>query len=270
MTKRVKLDFIAALCRYPTVIERLVRCHLSPLQIIVLYESSKAFYELCARMRVTPKTILDDRVRALYRSRSLEWKPKIDEWLTGGSLLAILNGDPVDENSDLDIACWGSANQYVWDDGYGHECIEGVRYSVEDQMNGIQMITLRDSADIDDYLETFDFSFCRNAYNGTTLIVYCPDAVYTRSCTTNVDDAYVLGIHRWHITDRMIRSVRDRFEKYRERGYRINVKRYKKLRFVAEATCYAGGSEGSYYDFQDSMIEFHRTWNDTWEKLNLY
>lgn len=167
-------------------------------------------------------------------------------YLSGGFMLAVLRGDSVNTDQDLDFyttelpvddeecgmvslaavdilqdaeiitGCHAHGVPQEYDNIYdiqvfGHIELESLRH--------IQFISTKD---VRETVSCFDFIFCRNIYGNGKLYVEDPDTISLQKCAAIISDK----IHKNYQTlnqDMYAQRYMNRIEKYQQRGFQIDL-----------------------------------------------
>lgn len=161
-------------------------------------------------------------------------------WLTGGTLLAILNGDPLGPGRDLDFCVVETRNYTAvegeYDDFEGEQGGEyDLRhYNVEQHQlfSGIlptgaikmDLIRCKTEALRVDLPARFDFSFCGNMLSGEKLYLRSADDIVRRCCVLDMD-IYLRDFNSMHLdyVAALFERKSERVEKYTKLGYEIRI-----------------------------------------------
>jgi hypothetical protein len=166
-------------------------------------------------------------------------------YLTGGFLLAILNGDLIRPEQDIDVLlidndddelyldlspCFDNNEEMATEGDYSHVSLCVRTCMFRETLCKVQFITPSDS--ILTHLDGYDLSFCKNIANGRGFRIADPDGVVTRACAFSVLDYIIryvseddsgFGLREDTRYRVLCAKVRDRLAKYRARGYDVRV-----------------------------------------------
>jgi hypothetical protein len=167
-------------------------------------------------------------------------------WLTGGTLLAILNGDSIGAAQDLDFCTvdarkYSEPGEYGDDDVFPRDCTgEGgeydlCKYRVESHRllsgttaYGIKtdIIFCDTTALLENFPAVFDLSFCGNMLGGNKLYLRSAQDILRRECVLDMD-IYMRDYNSTHniFVEGLFLRKHARIEKYRRRGYEIKIPR---------------------------------------------
>jgi hypothetical protein len=161
-----------------------------------------------------------------------------NDWLhlTGGALLAVLQGEPIAPAQDLDCFVTGRWENFVqpWCDA--HHCelsplvseeYRNTQYQVS-TYGALQFIYCTCHAGMGRHLRSFDMAFCANVFSRGRLYMANPDQVtLRRTCVSPAQYARARlsgGISRRTTMHDAVQYIwQRRVLKYRQRGYRIDV-----------------------------------------------
>jgi hypothetical protein len=167
-------------------------------------------------------------------------------WLTGGTLLAILNGDLIVAGQDLDFCTvdtrkYSEPGEYGDDDVFPRDCTgEGGEYDLRNYRveshrllsgttaEGIKtdIIFCDTTALLENLPAVFDLSFCGNMLGGNKLYLRSAQDILRRECALDMD-IYLRHYNSMHINyvEGLFLRKHARIEKYRRRGYEIKIPR---------------------------------------------
>ena len=172
--------------------------------------------------------------------------------LTGGFLLAVLNGDSVRECSDVDFMCmtnhkdwtefeentrkiqsvfkdfvYKDSNKTDYDNSYAVSTFRS-----KEPKKKFQCIWLYQGiCDYKKHVDSFDLDFCANYYDWDHLVIKSGTSVRERSCTIKLHDCYGHYLHcsipHSFIDEVVFEKKWQRICKYRKRGYHIVLEQQK-------------------------------------------
>ncbi|MBX9637218.1 MAG: hypothetical protein K2Q45_06675 [Nitrosomonas sp.] len=191
--------------------------------------------------------------------------------LTGGFLLAVMNGENVNDCCDVDFVCVLQSVSLRYPQSFykylEEEILEGLRRDLNQRLpktdannyelgihsklfrvstcelrsnpnKKIQIITLieNDGTNADYFFRHFDFKFCSNSYSKGKLVFYHPMNVKERQCIIYLYKQYGGIFYNDQVTPETLEAevlVKkwDRICKYRKRGYHITLRE----RFVEDS-----------------------------------
>jgi hypothetical protein len=197
-------------------------------------------------------------------------KSLADHWLTGGFLLACLNGDPIHPASDIDLIHPPTNGFHVAlvDRYYANDA---VAYVTERPIDGEHKLQFIATDDLRLLLATYDLPICANTFHQGRL--YCADfnAVCTRTCKLNAESALSSLCRRpcdmdGLELDEQVTIRVARIKKYRSRGYTIiprdiirNVSQYDNIMFQhtdSAETCLVGRAKHKRIKLDDDVLQF--------------
>lgn len=235
---------------------------------------SKEFYLVCKRMKITPQILFEERLNAALHERLdqpfYNYVTYMMEfyrfYLSGGFLLAILNGDNLNDCRDLDFYLSTGVPIRVVElkssvdrDYSCDRHIVSVRNVVSEKGYPIQFVRFVDEPPFD----YFDFDFCKNTYSGGHLIIRNVQSVYTKRCVVNIDQSYIVDKEICDINHNYVIKCQDRIEKYRARGYSIETRGYGSFEFLANCLGYANPSD-EMASIQLDILNLYKKWRGYW------
>lgn len=241
------LDFEDLVCHKP-IVQRIIH-YLSPISFLQLWACSPAFFRACSIspqlhfyhcLRYALRIVFHNNekvVQSMLRTLAHGYS------LTGGFLLYVLNGDYVtiaeDRTYDLDfVACqkretYIDSPVHVLRDLFKREFgIESLNIYTNSRISNIiefvcndgrKVSTIYVKCSVPEYVESFDFEFCKNVYYKNRLYVKNVESVCNRFCvmdaTRYLRDVWSLDIARLY--QEAFPKVTGRIQKYCNRNYRV-------------------------------------------------
>lgn len=233
-----------------------VASHLPPIAYMCLVRASPQFWRMSRRCNLSPKLHFETALAKALQTYCGDQADKVQAnlniaYLTGSFLLAVLNGDNVVQTcndidlvalniseSSLNLRDYGlpllqfapSDDESRWtkENGYDESIVKCCRNLPLKNGRVIQRI-VANSACIQDYLDTFDFDFCANSWDGQRLVMRNVNAVISRRTHLDIRKAYFdrlpADINADTCTSIILPKKLARIKKYKQRGYSITTRK---------------------------------------------
>jgi hypothetical protein len=193
------------------------------------YMTQCVLRECCRGWREFPRPRIRDRVDTLIPAEILSHIDDCGGVIVGGCALACVNGG---EFGDVDVllnndqtvkfkSVLGKLNAKLLGSGKCRETDEPIEHKLfitrKYELYGVVINTIESQMLAREYLNTFDFDFCKIAIARGKITIVCPDAVISRRSDHRFTGD--VGILFYKIT--MGHRACDRVDKYTARGYTV-------------------------------------------------
>lgn len=229
-----------------------VASHLSPIAYMCLVRASPQFWRMSHRCNLSPKLHFETALAKALHTYCKDQPDVVHKvlanfnfaHLTGSFLLAVLNGDNVLQTcNDIDLVMMDGTeynlplrqfapkddeSHWTEENGYDESIIKSCRNFPLANGRFIQLI-LAKHACIQDYLDTFDFDFCANSWDGQHLVMRNPTSVILRRTHLDIRKAYFdrlpADINADTCASIILPKKLARIKKYEQRGYSITTRK---------------------------------------------